>query len=324
MKEEEIDKKWENDLQATFQEKINSLIKKSCDEFDAKLFTFEKDIKEKIDNSFNVNQIKNQMNKICRNVAYNNYGNNLITAVLLCLSNIEPFVLYFLDKKNSKNGKNYCSLFVELLDNLWTKPGDKFEPNLIHNQLRETNYPIYKSKNPGTIIKFFLSQLHEELNSDKSNNTEIFKEFFVKYKNEQIPLVNLNIKKGAKSKISDYFNLLDNNADIEDLNNNILIINLNRERDPLHQICIDYQEELEVKIKGENKKYELISVLFKTNIKLGEDFNYSEQPKYKVCFKNFFNQNWYSYDQNIELAGKKDILNDGQKALLLVYKKKID
>ena len=324
MKEEEIDKKWENDLQATFQEKINSLIKKSCDEFDAKLFTFEKDIKEKIDNSFNVNQIKNQMNKICRNVAYNNYGNNLITAVLLCLSNIEPFVLYFLDKKNSKNGKNYCSLFVELLDNLWTKPGDKFEPNLIHNQLRETNYPIYKSKNPGTIIKFFLSQLHEELNSDKSNNTEIFKEFFVKYKNEQIPLVNLNIKKGAKSKISDYFNLLDNNADIEDLNNNILIINLNRERDPLHQICIDYHEELEVKIKGENKKYELISVLFKTNIKLGEDFNYSEQPKYKVCFKNFFNQNWYSYDQNIELAGKKDILNDGQKALLLVYKKKID
>lgn len=325
MVEEEIDKKWENDLQAKFQEKINSLIKDSCEKFDTKLITFEKDIKEKIDNSFNVNQIKNQMNKICRNLAYNNYGNNLITAVLLCLSNIEPFVFYFLDKKNSKNGKNYCSLFVELLDNLWTKPGDKFEPNLIHNQLKETNNQVYKSKNPGTIIKFFLSQLHEELNSDKSNNTEISKLFFVKYKNEQIPLVNLNVIKGAKSIISDYhFNLLDNNADIEDLNNNILIINLNRERDPLHQIKIEYPENLEVKIKGENKKYELISVLFKTNIKLKDDYNYSEQPKYKVCFKNFFNQKWYSYDQNIELIETKNILDDGQKTLLLVYKKKID
>lgn len=323
MVEEEIDKKWENDLQEKFKSKINSLIDESCKKFDTKLSNFENDIKNKIDNSFNVNQIKNQMNKISRNLAYNNYGNNLITAVLLCLSNIEPFALFILEKKDVKKEDGYFSLFVKLLEDLWIKTGDKFEPNLIHNQLKETDKEIYKSKNPGPIINFFLCKLHKELNSD---NTKISEEFFVKYKNEKSPIINLYIKKGTNSIISDYhFDLLDNNVDIEDLNNNILIINLNRERDPLHLIKIDFPENLELKIKGNYKKYELISVLLKTNIKLNDDINYSEQPKYKIYLKNFFNQKWYSYDQNIEMVEKgkekeKEIL-DGQKALLLVYKK---
>ena len=323
MSDEEIDKEWENEFQAKFKSKIDALIKDSCQNFDKKLSDFEEDIHKKIEMSFNENNLKNQMNKVCRNLANSNYGNILVNAVLLCLSNIEPFALYFLDKSNEKKGKKYCSLFVELLDDLWIKIGDKFQPYLIHNQLKEEdNRQIYKSKNPGTIIKFLLSKLHEELDSNK---TKISEEFFVNYKNGQCPLINLNVKKGAKSIISDYsFDLLDDNADIEDLNNNILIINLNRERDPLHLIKIDYPENLELEIKGENKRYELISVLFKTNIKLNDDINYSEQPKYQVCIKNFFNQKWFSYDENIESVEKKENLNDGEKALLLVYKKKID
>lgn len=319
MVEEEIDQLWENELEAKFKSKIDSLISDSSKNFDEKLNNFEKDIYKKIDLSFKGDRIKNKMNKVCRNLACSNYGNNLINAVLLCLSNIEPFVLYFLDKVNKNTGKQYFSLFVKLLDDLWLNIGDKFVPNLFYNQLKEeSNKQIYKSKNPGIIINFFLSKLHEELNSD---NTKISEEFFVKYKNEKSPLINLYIKKGANSIISDYhFNLLDDNVEIEDLNNNILIINLNRERDPLHLIKIDYPENLELKIKGKNKNYQLISVLFKTNIKLDDDINYSEQPKYKVCTKNFFDQKWYSYEENIESVELKDILQDGQKALLLVYK----
>ena len=295
MIEEEINQKWESELKAKFKSKIDALIKESSKNFDEKLNDFEKDIHNKIDMSFRENKLKSQMNKVCRNLANNNYGNNLINAVLLCLCNIRPFALFFLDKANENKGKNYFSLFVELLDDLWIKVGDKFEPRLIHNQLKENNGKIYKSKNPGVIINFFLSKLHEELNSD---NTKISEEFFVKYKNGKSPLINLNIRKGANSIISDgHFNLLDDNADIDEINNNILIINLNRERDPLHLLKIDYPENLELKIKGENKKYELISALFKTNIKINDEINYSEQPKYKVCFKNFFTQKWYSYDR---------------------------
>ena len=325
MVEEEIDKKWEDDLEAKFKSKIKSLIDESCKKFDTKLSNFENNIKNKIDNSFNVNQIKNQINKICRNLANNNYGNNLINAVLLCLCNIEPFTLFILEKKNEKG--DYFSLFANLLDDLWIKTGDKFEPNLIHNQLKENEKQLYKSKNPGTIINFFLTKLHKELNSE---NTKISEEFFIKYKNEKSPIINLYIKKGAKSIISDYhFNLLGDNADIEDLNNNILIINLNRERDPLHLINIDYPKILELKIKGNKKKYELISVLLKTNIILNNDINYSEQPNYNVLLKNFFNQKWYIYGQDIELFSskkkkEKEKISDGQKALLLVYKKIID
>ena len=323
MAEVEIDKKWEDDFETKFKNKVNSLINESSKKFDTKLNDFEKAIKNKIDNSFNSNELKNQMNKICRNLVDNNYGNNLINAVLLCLSNIEPFTLFILEKKNEKG--DYFSLFVKLLDDLWIKTVDKFESNLIPNQLKENEKQIYKSKNPGTIINFFLTKLHKELNS---NNTKISEEFFIDYKNGKSPIVNLNIKKGAKSIISDYhFNMLDDNADIEDLNNNILIINLNRERDPLHLIEIDFPKNLELKIKGKNKKYELISVLLKENIKLNGNLNYSEQPKYKVYLKNFFNQKWYLYCKNIELVEKgkekKEIL-DGHKALLLVYKKIID
>ena len=324
MAEVEIDKKWEDDFETKFKNKINSLINESSKKFDTKLNDFENTIKNKIDNSFNSNELKNQMNKICRNLVDNNYENNLVDAVLLCLSNVEPFTLFILEKKNEKG--DYFSLFVKLLDDLWIKTVDKFESNLIPNQLKENEKQIYKSKNPGTIINFFLTKLHKELNS---NNTKLSEEFFIDYKNGKNPIVNLNIKKGTKSIISDYhFNMLDDNVDIEDLNNNILIINLNRERDPLHLIEIDYPENLELKIKGKNKKYELISILLKENIKLNGNLNYSEQPKYKVYLKNFFNQKWYLYCKNIELVEKgkekeKEIL-DGHKALLLVYKKIID
>ena len=216
--EEEIDKIWENEIKDKINDKINSIILNKSKEIDKKLEKFGNNLCEsmnKVINDVEIVILKKDMNKKCRNFAYNNNENSLINFVLLCLNNIEPFVLFclgyeknkLLEKINEINENNYFSLFIEILNNIWLKKGDKYSPSKIHDQLKNLNNQIYISNDPGEIIGFFLKKLNEELNYNQNlnnnninninninnyNNREIIKNqnkikelFFVDYKIEK-------------------------------------------------------------------------------------------------------------------------------------------
>ena len=95
--EEEIDKIWENEIKDKTNDKINSIIFNKSKELDKKLEKFENNLCEsmnKVINDVEITILKKNMNKICRNLAYNNNENSLINFVILCLSNIEPFYYF--------------------------------------------------------------------------------------------------------------------------------------------------------------------------------------------------------------------------------------
>ena len=101
---------------------------------------------------------------------------------------------------------------------------------------------------------------------------------------------------------------------IQSLNNNILIINLDREKDTLLERNIIYPLYLELTY-GENitKEYELISVLYQ-----------NENDYYNVYCKNLFNSKWIKYneDEEIKKVMDENIVLNCEKVLLLIYKKK--
>ena len=181
---------------------------------DQKLQIFENNLCDSMNQAINnieIELLKKNMNKKCRNFVYNNNENNLINFVLICLSNIEPFVLFclgyeknkLLEKINEINEDNYFSLFVEIINNIWLKNGDKYSPSKMHDQFKLLNNQIYISNDPGEIIGFFLTKLNDELNYNQIldnninninnfNNKEIIKNqnritelFFVDYKIEK-------------------------------------------------------------------------------------------------------------------------------------------
>ena len=130
--EEEIDKIWDNEIKDKINDKINSIILNKSKKVDKKLEKFENNLCEsmnKVINDVEIIILKKDMNKKCRNFTYNNNENSLINFVLLCLSNIGPFVLFclgyeknkLLEKINEIDENNYFSLFIEILNNIWLK-----------------------------------------------------------------------------------------------------------------------------------------------------------------------------------------------------------
>ena len=402
--EEEIDKIWENEIKDKTNDKMNSIILNKSKELDQKLQIFENNLCDSMNQAINnieIELLKKNMNKKCRNFVYNNNENSLINFVLICLSNIELFVLFclgyeknkLLEKINEINEDNYFSLFVEIINNIWLKNGDKYSPSKIHDQFKRLNNQIYISNDPGEIIGFFLTKLNDELNYNQIldnninninnfNNKEIIKNqnkikelFFVDYKiekkciecskkfnaqvnktiNKKSPLINLYIQEKEKIagigegnisdlKLKKHFNFLlndyikldefceisqniekfDVNNYIENLNNNILIINLNRNNDFFLERNIKFKEQLKLKLGNKNLKYELISVIYNINENILQRYFDDNRPKYIAYCKNFLDEKWYLYNENdIKLIqnNNENLILDGQKALLLIYKK---
>ena len=163
-----------------------------------------------------------------------------------------------------------------------------------------------------------------------------------KYFFEQRPLLTLYIQLDLKSSFMQFGNfnelslkenfnfLLNDNIDVEDdceicearhsfiinnsiqnLNNKILIINLDREKDPSLERKIIYPFNLELTYKeNEKKEYKLISVLYKSD------------GKYIVYCKKLFNDNWVEYkEKEIKNVKNENDVLDAEKILLLIYKK---
>ena len=394
----EVDKIWEEKLKDELKKAGDSLINKCCEEIELKLNNFQIKLTENLDDIFKTAEKKiliGKMNKLTKNLIFGK-DNNLLNAIFLCLSNIEPFVFFclssekndILKKINELNQNNYFSLVVDLMRNLWLKKEDennKYSTNLIHDKLNIDFPNIDICKNPGKIIAFVLTKLNNEFNLNKqlnannninhanidealndfkkicdTNINKITKEFFVdylikkkcinyeveKYFFEQRPLINLfiqeesnltNIGKGLFTDLylNDNFNfLLNDNIDIaedceictfkhffiinnsiQSLKNNILIINLDRDKDPLLERNIVFPLHLKLSYKeNEAENYKLISVLHKIN-------NFNEE-KYIVYSKKLFNDNWIEYnEEEIKHVKDENVIINGQKALLLIYKK---
>ena len=98
----------------------------------------------------------------------------------------------------------------------------------------------------------------------------------------------------------------------------IIIININREKDPNNEIIFDYPEEFDGKkvINGDDSlklpKYELISVIKKVN-----------NIEYMNCYKSFINNQWYAYtNQKIfPLQNNMNHIFDKKNACILIYQR---
>ena len=108
-----------------------------------------------------------------------------INPVLQCFSQTKFLTNYFLKKsikdKKMDNNKNNNSiqlyqLYIELIDNLWIKNGEKsFSPDNFKYNIEKMN-PIFRNNQNGSskdFIIFLLTQLHKELaKPNKSNNNQ--------------------------------------------------------------------------------------------------------------------------------------------------------
>ena len=100
------------------------------------------------------------------------------------------------------------------------------------------------------------------------------------------------------------------NNDIKNYDNDILIINLNRDKDPKHIRNVNFPPILE---NGQNN-YGLISVLNR-NVPLND-------KEYNLYCKNFVDNKWYVYNKrDVHLENNEKEIFNGQKALILIYKK---
>ena len=134
-------------------------------------------------------------------------------------------------------------------------------------------------------------------------------------------LLNDYIKIDEFCEISRSIEKFDVNNSIENLNNNILIINLNRKNDFFLERNIKYKKHLNLKIENKVFKYELISVIYNVNENLLHKYYDDNRPKYIAYCNNFLDGKWYLYSENeIKLIQNENQILDGQKALLLIYK----
>ena len=377
---------YEEELERELKNSINSFTQRISQQLDIKLNEFEQNISKQIDEYLKPSLKK--MNEKSQNILY--HTNSILDYILICLSNIKPLVSFILGNKrkelqkkiNQKNPNNFFNLFVDLFTHLWFKKED-YDAINIHKIMHSIEKDIYKSTNPGKIISFLLSKLHDELNfnndinnennidyidridkkkvseafkiSSEKNKTDISKIFFNNYRIkkrcsvchstniyyfEKKPIIdlyiqenknnieesNLSLSKNYNFLLNDYIDREDfcpgceylqkmiiNNR-IESYDNDILIININRESDINHKKYIYILKELKFDDNIKTLTYRLFSVLNK---------NYNEKEQsYNFYCKNFNNDIWYIYNKNgVKLVENKNDILDGNKALLLVYKR---
>ena len=135
-------------------------------------------------------------------------------------------------------------------------------------------------------------------------------------------LKDISLKKNFKFLLNDYIDVEEDceicqdkikckiNNDIKNYDNDILIINLNRDKDPKHIRNVNFPPILE---NGQNN-YGLISVLNR-NVPLND-------KEYNLYCKNFVDNKWYVYNKrDVHLENNEKEIFNGQKALILIYKK---
>ncbi len=125
-------------------------------------------------------------------IGLNNIGSTcFLNATIQCLSQTKPLTNYFLDKsheneiinnniaKINKRQLQLCPVYLEVIQNLWDKNGNKsFSPDNFVNTIIKMN-PLFEKGEPGDskdFIIYILEQFHKELkksvNPIKNNKTK--------------------------------------------------------------------------------------------------------------------------------------------------------
>lgn len=266
---------------------------------------------------------------------------------------IEFFNNVWLNKNNYNPIKihNLLKLNKRIYDS--ENPGDII--NFILTKLND-ELNVNKKINNNNINRYIEEEVFYNFKETiKNNKTKISELFFVNYEirktcsqcevptyyYEQKPIINLyiqnqlkssivltgelkdiSLKKNFKFLLNDYIDVEKDceicqgkikckiNNDIKNYDNDILIINLNRDKDPTHKRNISFPPVLE----NGKFNYGLISVLNR-NVPLND-------KEYNLYCKNFVDNKWYVYNRNnVNIENNENEIYNGQKALLLIYKK---
>ena len=119
-------------------------------------------------------------------------------------------------------------------------------------------------------------------------------------------------------------------GEIIDELSNYVIINLDRENDPIRKMNFIYPKQFKLKdiskeTKKENSSYELISVIMDNKIQLYNEEEIILEPEVttiKTYSKNFNDNKWYLYtEEKITPVENEDEIISTKNALILVYKK---
>jgi len=119
-------------------------------------------------------------------------------------------------------------------------------------------------------------------------------------------------------------------GEIIDELSNYVIINLNREKDPIRKMNFIYPkkfklQEISKETKNKNSSYGLISVIMDNKIQQYNEEEIILEPeivKFKTYSKNFNDNKWYLYtEEEITPVENEDEIISTKNALILVYKK---
>ena len=119
-------------------------------------------------------------------------------------------------------------------------------------------------------------------------------------------------------------------GEIIDELSNYVIINLNREKDPIRKMNFIYPkkfklQEISKETKNKNSSYGLISVIMDNKIQQYNEEEIILEPeivKFKTYSKNFNDNKWYLYtEEEITPVENEDEIINTKNALILVYKK---
>lgn len=287
----------------------------------------------KKENQYNSNKIYNQLGILNKNIYKSNNPADIMSFILSKLNE----EMNFNKNKNIDNKNKQVNIFMEdeVLKN--------FKENIGKNQTTISkmffvNYKIKKTCEQCQVPIFFYEQkplinlyIQEKgrlsfVIEDENKEKELFKDLSL---SEIFSfLLNDNEEEEGDCEICNNKKKFIINNTINDLNNDILIINLNRDKDPNRERNIEFSKRFELKVKEDkNVSYDLISVLKdnysdnNTQINLYDDVN--EVKKYRVYCKNFLNGKWFKYGDEgkiSEVKNEKIVLNS-KNALLLIYKK---
>ena len=229
------------------------------------------------------------------NININNNKNNN--------EDIEPFERFDKDKIKKKYYKNFFNNRTQILDIFYSTIKIK---KLCQNCKTQPSY--YFESTP--IINIYLKENKNIKNLSFENNI----------KNLLMTKEEYNIKENCIICSSEQtMNVI---KDIYSFSV-VLIININREKDPNNTISFKYPENFEGnKIVNNNElkmpNYELIGVIKKIKYNVGNNFGYISY------YKNFVDKYWYSYDnQKRELINDnyKNFIFDDKNTCLLIYTK---
>ena len=268
-------------------------------------------------------------------------------SALTIISNLENTNIY-----NSNNPGNIISFILTTLS---------IELNLINpkNNNGKENLNVYDQDEALEIFKQNMENNYNKISKEFFLTYKIKKickkcNISIKYFYEQRPLADLFIQKEDQEikhlnvishKLSlneNFFFLLNNDIfseenceicgsktkfevwnSIEILNNNILIINLNKEDENRE---ISYEDKLKLEINSNKIEFELISVLINNK----EYFSYIDdhqktqrikKDNYKLYCKNFIDNKWYNFNNKILKVENEKEIYDEKNALLLIYQK---